>query len=69
MDFILPEDAEMDIWRNFDNSREEESIPFAPVPRNVIVLYPQGYNESSCVVGRVTPKTHALFHVAIMFYV
>jgi len=58
-DFVIPEDAEMGIWQHFFTEDEIE-VPFVQVPQNLLELYPQGDEDSICVVCRVAPRTHAL---------
>jgi len=61
MDFIIPEDRELDIWQQFWNDTdEEEEIPFVEVPPNLYELYPPADETNICIVCRVEQRTHAL---------
>lgn len=57
MDFIIPEDDEMNMWQNIINDDNEEEVVYVQVPQNLELNEDE---ENICVVCRVAQRTHAL---------
>ncbi|XP_003240651.1 uncharacterized protein LOC100568463 isoform X2 [Acyrthosiphon pisum] len=61
MDFILPEDRELDVRQQLRNDADgKEEITFVEVPPNLYELYPPVDETNICIVCRMEERTHAL---------
>ncbi|XP_022163884.1 uncharacterized protein LOC111029239, partial [Myzus persicae] len=58
-DFFVPEDLALAIWEEQYGNDKEQEIPYAPVPQNIVTMFPRRNEEGLCVVCRDGVRTHA----------